>query len=34
MIEEIEEGQRFRMLAADREIYTGPARRTLPPRDS
>ncbi|MBW0089994.1 hypothetical protein I4I73_02425 [Pseudonocardia sp. KRD-184] len=32
MLEEIESGDRFRMLAPDREDYVGPARRPLPPR--
>ncbi|GAA3238546.1 citryl-CoA lyase [Pseudonocardia petroleophila] len=32
MLEEIESGDRFRMLEPDREDYVGPARRPLPPR--
>lgn len=34
MIEEIEDGKRFRMLAPERETYTGPPRRSLPPREA
>lgn len=34
IIEEIEEGRRFRMLAPEPETYTGPGRRPLPPRDA
>lgn len=32
VIEEIEDGTPFRMLGADREVYTGPPRRPVPPR--
>lgn len=34
VIEEVEEGRRFRMLGPERETYTGPARRAVPPRNA
>jgi citrate synthase len=34
IVEEIEEGRRLRMLGPERETYTGPPRRSVPPRPS